>query len=197
MLWYLLKTWTGQEEEVVSEIRRTVPAELYKECFVIYQERVWRKQQRSIVQEKPLLPGCAFLTSDQSVSILSRIERIPAISRMIICGGLNILRMTEEDGLFLEKISGKEHVVKLSYVLKDDQGKICQLSEPLNGFQGKIDRIQWKKRYAMARHRLWGEERTFVLGIVLKEDICREHAAEKKEDTCFVGAKGIPAEELA
>ena len=27
-----------------------------------------------------------------------------------------------------------------------------------------------KKRYAMVRHRLWGEERTFVLGIVLNED---------------------------
>ena len=30
--------------------------------------------------------------------------------------------------------------------------------------------VQLKKRYAMVRHRLWGEERTFVLGIVLNED---------------------------
>ena len=37
--WYLLKTWAGREEELVQEIRRTVPGHMYKECFVIYQER--------------------------------------------------------------------------------------------------------------------------------------------------------------
>ena len=48
MQWYLLKTWAGREEELVQEIRRTVPGHMYKECFVIYQERIWRKQQKSI-----------------------------------------------------------------------------------------------------------------------------------------------------
>lgn len=180
MTWYLLKTWTGREEELVKEIRRAVPDDLYKECFVIYQERVWTRQQRNIIHVKPLFPGCAFLTCQQPTLILSRIERIPAISLLIACGSLTFLRMTEEDSKFLEKISGEEHMVKLSYVLKDDQGNICRLSEPLNNFQGKIDKIQFKKRYAMVHHRLWGEEKIFVLGIVLKEDINRVFLSEGK-----------------
>ena len=49
MLWYLLKTWEGKEKDLVDEIRRTVPPSVYDECFVIYQERIWRKQQRSVV----------------------------------------------------------------------------------------------------------------------------------------------------
>ena len=40
-----------------------------------------------------------------------------------------------------------------------------------NVFQGEIERIQWKKRYAMVHHKLWGEEKVFVLGIVLNEDM--------------------------
>ena len=203
VMWYLLKTWVDREEELVKEIRRAVPDDLYKECFVIYQERVWTRQQRNILHVKPLFPGCAFLTCQQSTSILSRIERIPAISLLIACGSLTILRMTEEDGKFLEKISGEEHIVKLSYVLKDEQGNICRLSEPLNDFEGKIDRIQFKKRYAMVHHRLWGEERIFVLGIILKEDFNRVFLSEGRfagtipakdrfaEDTTF------PVEEMA
>ena len=40
MDWYLLKTWTGREDEMVKEIRRTVPPGLYQDCFVITQERM-------------------------------------------------------------------------------------------------------------------------------------------------------------
>ena len=71
----------------------------------------------------------------------------------------------------MESLSGKEHLVKLSYVQKDESGNICKLSAPLNVFQGEIERIQWKKRYAMVHHKLWGEEKVFVLGIVLNEDM--------------------------
>lgn len=184
--WYLLKTWIGREEEAVSEICRSVPNDLYKECFVIYQERIWRKQQRSTVQLKPAFPGCAFLTCPAGKISWQRLERIPAISRMIAFGGLSIFPMMEEDAHFLEKISGEEHIIRLSYVLKDEEGNIRRLSGPLKDFLGQVDRIQLKKRYAMARHRLWGEEKIFVLGIALKEDMEQKVPIKKdvmKEDT--------------
>ena len=98
------------------------------------------------------------------------LEKIPAVAQMMAGGIFTIFPMTGEDGQFLEKISGNEHVVRLSYVQKDEEGNICKLSEPLKVFQGQVERFQLKKRYAMVRHRLWGEERTFVLGIVLNED---------------------------
>lgn len=174
MGWYLMKTWVGKEEELIKEIRREVPAYLYQECFIIRQERIWRKQQKSIIHTEPLFPGCVFLTCknhENQKSLVSRMEQIPAIARLISCGCLTFFPMMEEDAQFLEKISGQEHMVKLSYVFKNEQGNICTLSEPLKLCQGQIERMQFKKRYAMVRHRLWGEERVMVLGIVLKEDI--------------------------
>ncbi len=175
MQWYLLKTWARREEELLRVIRRSVPDSLCKECFMIDQERIWIRQKRNILHREPLFPGCVFLITPQSDPILSRIEQIPAIDRWIVSKSLSILRMTEEDGRFLEELSGKEHRVKLSYVLKDEQGNICKLSGPLSDYQEYIKRIQFKKRYAMIRHRLWGEERTFVLGILLKEDVNQEY----------------------
>lgn len=171
MRWYLLKTWAGKEEELVKEIHRTVPPQMYKECFVIYQERIWRKQQKSIVHTEPLFPGCVFLTCQEIKPLFYHTEYTPpSITAQISCGSLSIFPMTEEDAAFLERISGDNHIVKLSYVGKDDKGNICRLSEPLNGCQGQIERMQFKKRYAMIRHRLWGEEQVLVLGIILKED---------------------------
>ena len=198
--WYLLKTWAGREEELVREVQRIVPPQMYEECFVIWQERIWRKQQKSIVHMEPLFPGCVFLTcrereagtegkdlpgnedaagykaiaGNKAVTenglFLPFLEKIPAAAQMMAGGIFTIFPMTGEDGQFLEKISGNEHVVRLSYVQKDEEGNICKLSEPLKVFQGQVERFQLKKRYAMVRHRLWGEERTFVLGIVLNED---------------------------
>lgn len=207
--WYLMKTWAGREEELVKEVRRTVPEHLYKECFVIYQERIWRKQQKSIVHVEPLFPGCVFLTCDLPAEygslsaeyaaieqIIRRRELVVGISRFIGNSsltawnryGLNLFPLVKEDACFLEKLSGKEHIVKLSYVQKDEEGNISKLSEPLKDCQSQIERFQMKKRYAMVRHKLWGEEQVLVLGILLKED---------KNRIYWSGNTKIPMKEMA
>ena len=221
--WYLLKTWTGREEELVREVQKIIPPQMYEECFVIWQERIWRKQQKSIVHMEPLFPGCVFLTCrereagaegkdlpgnkavagnqaaagsedvaeneavTENRSLLQSLEKIPAAAQMMAGGVFTILPMTGEDGQFLEKISGDEHVVRLSYVQKDEEGNICKLSEPLKVFQGQVERYQFKKRYAMVRHRLWGEERTFVLGIVLNEDGGQKLQYNKEQKLLYRG----------
>ncbi|MCI8661608.1 MAG: hypothetical protein HFG54_15425 [Lachnospiraceae bacterium] len=181
MRWYLLKTWVGKEKELVNEITRTVPSFLYNECFVIYQERIWRKQQRSVVHVEPLFPGCVFLTCEEQGFLIKRFEQIPAIANLLACKNLTILPMMKEDGEFLKKISGEDHMVKLSYVLKNEQGQVCRISEPLGICREQIEKYQFKKRYAMIRHRLWGEDQAIVLGIMLKEDAERKLLYENTE----------------
>lgn len=174
MYWYLLKTWMGKEEELRKEIHRTIPSYLYKECFVIYQERIWRKQQRSIVHVEPLFPGCVFLTCENRGSIYESSNQISAIERLLVCSGSEIFPVMEEDAEFLQKISGKDHMVKLSSVIQDDQGQIRQISGPLKICMRQMKRCQLKKRYAIVHRRLWGEDQVIVLGIRLKEDIDRK-----------------------
>lgn len=173
MLWYLLKTWAGREEELVKVIHKTIPSYQYKECFVIYQERIWRRQQRSIVHRERLFPGCVFLTCEDSgkEDFLPRCpEKNPDIGDRMAWGNITILPMMPKDGEFLEKISGTDHVVRLSYVQKEEGGEIALVSGPLKKCAGQMERIQLKKRYAVVRCRLWGEEQAIVLGIMLRED---------------------------
>lgn len=174
MLWCLIKTWVGKEEGLVKEIRRTVPSHMYEECFVIYQERIWRRKQRSIVHVESLFPGCVFLTCKEPESIYTRFSQVPSVSHLVNCGIVTLLPMMKGDSDFLEKISGEDHVVRLSYILKDEQGQICKMTGPLRSCVGQIEHYQFKKRYALVRYRLWGEDRAIAMGIILKED------AEKK-----------------
>ena len=142
MQWYLLKTWAGREEELVREIRRTLPEPWIHECFVIVQERIWVRQKKNIIHEELLFPGCVFLTCTSSEPIESQIAGIPAIARWKRISSLEILRMTKEDGKFLEELAGKEHRVKLSCVLKDEQGRICNLSGPLKVYRECLSKGQ-------------------------------------------------------
>lgn len=200
MQWYLIKTWAGREEELVKKIRRTIPKQRFCECFVIYQERIWRKQQKSIVHVEPLFPGCVFLTGtfvrgqgEETQIEKMKIEetKLRGITKLKETGGIgnddfHLLPIMQEDARFLEKISGKDHIVRLSYVQKDKEGNISWLSEPLHGCRGEIERMQFKKRYAMVRHRLWGEERILVLGILLNEDIHAQLLDERGRDVVII-----------
>ncbi len=170
MLWYIMKTWTGREEELVREIHRTVPPGMYRECFTIGQERIWRKQQHNVLHIEPLLPGCVFITCLETEPLFRRLERIPAMSRLIASGEMNMLPLMKEDAEFLEKISGEDHIVRLSRIEKETDGTVTRITGPLSVFDGRVERYQFKKRYAIARHRFLGEEASFSLGILLDED---------------------------
>lgn len=182
MQWILIKTWVGREEELAEEIKRILPPYCYQECFVIYQERIWRKQQRNIIHREKLFPGYVFLTCDSGAWLSGEISDRLSMTTSFLCKDATVFPMIEEDAAFLKKLSGDEHSVKLSYVLKDDKGNVCRLSEPLCICQGEIERIQFKKRYAMVRRKLWGEEQVIVLGIVLKEDAGQKLLPEEDKE---------------
>ena len=207
-----VKTWAGREEELVAEIRRMLPHTLINECFVIVQERIWVRQKRNIIHEEALFPGCVFLTCPSSGPVGSQLARLPVIARWRRSGSLEIPAHDKRGWGIFRRTDRKGTQGKASGVLKDEQGRICKLSGPLKRYQGQIEKIQFKKRYAMIRHRLWGEDKTFVLGIVLKEDIYQECLSEGRfigklsesryfmEDTFmedFIENTKLPAVEMA
>ena len=63
MLWYVLQTRAGQEEKLAELISKMIPRGLYGECFVVYQEQLWRRKQQSFVHVKRAFPGYVFITS--------------------------------------------------------------------------------------------------------------------------------------
>ena len=110
MLWYLLRTWPGREEMLVKEIQKTVPSYLYQEVFVIYNERIWRRQGESIIHAEPLFPGCVFLTCEKTDPFFMYIQRVPAMSALLASGELSAYPLMDADTEFLEQITDESHV---------------------------------------------------------------------------------------
>ena len=172
MLWYKMKTWYGGEEALVKEIRRTVPPYLYKDVFVIYNERNLRRQQRSVIELEPLFKGCVFLTCEGTESLFRCLDKIPAISRLISTGYLSMFPLMEKDARFLETISGEDHVVHLSYILRESVGSAyCRVYGPLEYLLDGIEKIRFSSRFAKTHKNLWGEDTVIPLGLLLDVDV--------------------------
>lgn len=180
-MWYVLQTLTGKEEELVRMIRKIVSPNSYSDCFIAYYERVWRKQQESIVHVERLFPGYAFIITEDPEKVFLQLKRVPAMSKMIADREFTFLPLESEEEIFLENMLGKDHIVRLSYVAADRRGNVYRILGPLEEYVSQVVRYQFKKRYAIIRLKLLGEEKTVALGIILNEDIQQEISYGKIE----------------
>ena len=173
-MWYVLQTMTGREEELVHYIEEIVPKELYTDCFVAYYERVWRKQQESVVHVERLFPGYVFIVSDTPKELYLCLKKVPAMSKMIADGNFDFLPIEEEEEAFFANMLKNQHIVRLSYVELDGKGRILRVCGPLKEYADSIVKAQYKKRYVIIRLKMMGSYKTVALGVILKEDIQQE-----------------------
>lgn len=173
MLWYVLQTRTGKEEQLAELVQRMVPENLYGECFVIYQEQLWRRQKRNFVQIKRAFPGYVFITSNEPEALFFCLKQVPAMAKMIMDDDFSFLFVEREEAEFLEQIMDENHVIGLSYMQTDGKGKIQQVSGPLETCLNRIVKCRYGRRHVLVRLKLLGKEKMVLLGIIFKEDMDR------------------------
>lgn len=180
-MWYVLQTMTGREEALVEMVKKTVPPSLFEDCFIAYYERVWRKQQQSIVHIERLFPGYVFIVTDEPDKVFLELKHIPAMAKLLSDGDFGFVPIRAHEEAFLREMLQEDGIVRLSYVEKDRNGHVYRVSGPLHNYMGQVEKYQFKKRYAIIRFEMLGEEKTAALGIILKEDIEQELAYGKVE----------------
>lgn len=181
-MWYVIQTTAGNEEKLAFRIDRILAKSLYKECFVIRSERLKRLGEEWRIQARPLFPGYVFIETGQPEDIFLELRGIPKALRILGSGKSVFTAVEDGEQRFLEMICGtgpesgetneqaggtadKQRVVRLSEVKTDPEGKIEMLRGPLGLFEKQIERINFHKRYAVARVRLCGREQTVLFGL--------------------------------
>lgn len=182
-MWYVIQTIAGNEEKLASRIDMVLAKSLYKECFVIRSERLKRLGEEWRIQAPPLFPGYVFIETGQPEDIFLELRGIPKALRLLGSGRSVFTAVEDGEQRFLEMICGagpengesnkklaagpadKQRVVRLSEVKTDPEGKIEMLRGPLRLFEKQIERINFHKRYAVARVRLCGREQTVLFGL--------------------------------
>lgn len=180
-MWYVLQTVTGKEEELVQMIKELVSPNLYTDCFVGYYERVWRRQQQSIIHVERLFPGYVFIISEYPAELYLELKHVPRMSRLITGDDFEFLPMEKEEEGFFEELLAGNRIVKLSYVETNGKERVYRATGPLKNYMGQVVKYQFKKRYALVRIRLLGNEKIIALGIILREDVQQEIAYGKVE----------------
>ena len=179
MLWYVLQTRAGQEEKLAELISKMIPRGLYGECFVVYQEQLWRRKQQSFVHVKRAFPGYVFITSREPEALFFCLKQVPVMARMMVDEDRFFLSVEEDEAEFLEQIMNRDHVIGLSYLSTDGRGNILQVSGPLEKCIDEVEKYRFGKRHVLVRVKLHGEEKTVLVGIVLNEDICQGMRGKK------------------
>lgn len=182
-MWYVIQTTTGKEKELVYMIERIVPPDLYSECFITYYERIWRKQQKSMVHVERLFPGYVFIITEQPDKLFFHLKKVPAMSKLLSGGDYTFLSLHNDEEIYLRSLLGKagNHTVRLSYVEKDGKGNVSYVSGPLKSHLDRVVRFQFKKRYVVINIELLGQSRSIVLGIILKEDVQQDCVCDQKD----------------
>ncbi len=181
MPWYVIQTYTGKEEKLVEMIRRMIPGVLYQDCFVTYHEQLMKRQQENRVYIEREFPGYVFIITSAPEQLFPCLKKIPAMSKMISDGDYFFLPLDPKESAFLEHILDEHHIVRLSYVSTDGQDHILYTSGPIEAGLSRIVSCNFRKRYAIVRVTLSGEEKNVRLGIILNDDIRRELAYGKVE----------------
>ena len=181
MPWYVIQTYTGGEEKLVELIRRIVPKEFYGDCFVVYHEQLRHRQQENQIHVLRLFPGYIFISSGDIEQLFRYLKTVPAMSKIMTSGDFNFTPLWNGEAEFLLRIMDEDHIVRLSYVATDGRDHVTWLSGPLERCRDQIRSYRFRKRYAVVRLSLEGQEKEAKLGIILNDDIRREIAYGKVE----------------
>ncbi len=181
MLWYVIQTYTGKEEKLAEMIRRIVPAEYVRDCFVPYFEQLHCWHQQNQIRVLRLFPGYVFLSSDDIGGLFQHLKKVPAMSKIMTAGAFEFTPMYDGEAEFLLQMMDPDRIVRLTYVATDGRDHVSYLSGPLEMCRGYIQDYQFRKRYAQVRLRIAGQEKTARVGIILNDDVRRETAYGKVE----------------
>lgn len=181
MMWYAIQTYTGREERLVEMLRLQLPKSSYGECFVAYFEQLRDRRQENQIHILRLFPGYIFISSDDIGCLFEHLKTVPAMAKIIASGAYEFAPLSEGEAAFLLEMMDSDHIVRLTYVATDGKDHVSYLAGPLMNCSGRIQSYQFRKRYALVRLQIAGQEKIVRLGIILNDDIRREMRYGKVE----------------
>lgn len=186
-MWYVIQTMTGKEEELITLIRTILKEDLYTNCFVMKAEWMKRLGGEWNTQIRTLFPGYVFIDTEQPDEVFLELKQIPRFSKMLGTGKFEFTSVKKEEQEFLELISeipiqttnelmsdyntANYRIVRLTDVIRDENGTIVTLNGTLQYFKKDIVKINFHKRFAVVKTDLFSLKQTLVFGIRLGKDI--------------------------
>lgn len=86
-MWYVIQTTTGKEDELVDAIENILAgsrqSNIYKRCFTIYRECIWRIEGEFRLRIEPLFPSYVFAETDNPDAFFIALKQVPRLSKLL------------------------------------------------------------------------------------------------------------------
>lgn len=171
-MWYVIQTRTGQEEEILLFFDCMISKELYQKCFVPKAEWLKRLGGEWQLKVNLLFPGYVFVETETPDSLFLELRAVPKLTKILGSGAYEFLPLKLEEEEFLRKIMGEagDYIVKVSTIHVSEDGVATVADGILKQFEKDIVRFNLRKRFALVRVWMLGEERTLIFGLRLQKD---------------------------
>lgn len=159
----MIQVTTGKEEQILDMIKKYGVQEYLKECFIPKYERRRKYLGQWHQEEAVLFPGYIFIISDEVEGLYLALKQIPQLTKLLGVGE-KWTPMTKEDIEIMERLSGKDRVVRFSegYMVGN---KVVVLEGPLQGMEGVIKKIDRHKRKAYLEIPMFGRVLNAQVGL--------------------------------
>ena len=168
-MWYVIQTKSGDEEELQGFIESMLPVGLEVSFFIPLYENVWRSGGRGHISIQRLFPGYLFAETAVPEELFMVLKKIPRFTRLLNMedesGEKVFLSISEDDEDFLRSLMDEEHVIRVSYIHKNKNGRIDNLIGPLKRYENSITKLDIPHRRAIVSTHIFGKDRIIKFGL--------------------------------
>ncbi|MCR4689327.1 MAG: antiterminator LoaP [Saccharofermentans sp.] len=162
-MWCVIQVSVGKEREICEECKKLIDGSVLSRAFVPLTVRLRKYKSEWRKVRLPLYPGYVFLVTEEAEALDLALSKVPGFHKLLKAGR-DILCLSAEEQMFLEKICDGDMVADLSVGYKDGD-KIYITSGPLVGLEGSIVRIDRHKRIATVNVTIFGRVTPTTMGL--------------------------------
>lgn len=178
---FVIQVEGRSEEKVIKVFKDRIDPKTYNDIFVVYKEKLIRKEKKWIKVNEKLFSGYVFVNTSDPKVVAKQLYPIPFFTRMVgqkdkvtLENNFTPLSYLEEN--MINRMVSKEennHVIPLSEILILKDKTIRVIEGALMGMEGQVIRIDPHKKNVTIRVTLMGQYNDIVLSaeyVKVKED---------------------------
>ncbi len=164
-MWYVIQTFSGEEERTANMMERSISSCLIQECFIPKREKLKKYHGRWNKVEEVLFPGYVFAATEHPKELYQELKAVPRLTRLLGKEGQFFFSLNQEEEDFVREIGGHGHKAVVSKVKIEEGKKIRVLEGPLRDYVGDVVKVNLHKREVVIRVTFMGREMELKLGV--------------------------------
>ena len=167
---YLIQVATGKEETYISHVKNLAGSKPGFQLIVPKRQLTIRKLGKEQQVMKPIFPGYIFLGCDcVEPETRTLLRSIPGFMRYMRNDKGELVPLSNNDRQLLIQLTSTGETTKRSVVSFDKNNKVVPISGPLKDHEGKIMKVDRRKRRVKVKFLL--NDKTFLIDFEYEEVI--------------------------